>query len=65
VIVVADTSVLLNLAFLGLDHLLPGWFGEVHIPEAVAREFTRLTASPGRFGGFKLPACCLVTAVAS
>lgn len=64
-IVIADTSVLLNLAFLGLDHLLSGWFGEVHIPEAVALEFTRLTASPGRFGGFTLPACCLVTAVPS
>jgi hypothetical protein len=29
VIVVADTSVLLNLAFLRLDHLLARWFGEV------------------------------------
>jgi predicted nucleic acid-binding protein len=65
VIVVADTSVLLNLAFLGLDHLLSGWFGEVLVPEAVAREFTRLTASTGRFGGFSLPSCCQVKPVSS
>jgi predicted nucleic acid-binding protein len=65
VIVIADTSVLLNLVFLGLDHLLGSWFGEVRIPEAVAREFYRLTASPGRFGGFALPLCCVVMSAPS
>ena len=64
-IVVADTSVLLNLAFLELGHLLREWFGEVLVPEAVAREFTLLSASSGRFGGLNLPPCCLVKPVQS
>jgi len=58
VIVVADTSVLLNLAFLGRDDLLVSLFGAVWIPEAVEREFIRLSASSGRFGGLKMPFCC-------
>jgi predicted nucleic acid-binding protein len=63
VIVVADTSVLLNLAFLRLDHLLARWFGEVLVPEAVAGEFHRLSMSRGRFAGLKFPVCCVVKSV--
>ena len=54
-IVVADTSVLLNLALVGQTHLLPVLFGEVVIPEAVQAEFERLAASSGRFSGLRLP----------
>lgn len=56
-IVVADTSVLLNLAYLRREDLLVSLFGEVWIPEAVEREFARMSASSGRFGGLKMPAC--------
>ena len=59
-IVVADTSVLLNLAFLGLEGLLAALFGEVIIPAEVEREFLRMASSTGRFGGLKLPACCRI-----
>ncbi|MEZ5386135.1 MAG: DUF3368 domain-containing protein [Prosthecobacter sp.] len=62
-IVVADTSVLLNLAFLGQEGLLAGLFGAVHVPEAVAREFARLAATSGRFAGLSLPAFCQITPV--
>jgi uncharacterized protein len=54
-IVVADTSVLLNLALVGQIELLPTLFGRVLIPEAVHSEFERLAASSGRFTGLKLP----------
>ena len=54
-IVVADTSVLLNLALVGQIHLLPALFGAVLIPEAVKDEFERLAASSGRFAGLLLP----------
>jgi predicted nucleic acid-binding protein len=64
VIVVADTSVLLNVALLGLDGLLADMFGEVWIPDAVEREFIRMAASSGRFGGLKLPANCRTRHVA-
>ncbi|MFN0078401.1 MAG: DUF3368 domain-containing protein [Prosthecobacter sp.] len=62
-IVVADTSVLLNLVFLGQEGLLVGLFGAVHVPAAVAREFARLAASSGRFAGLTLPAFCQITSV--
>lgn len=62
-IVVADTSVLLNLAFLGHEGLLTVLFGEVHVPVAVAREFARLAASSGRFAGLSLPTFCQITPV--
>lgn len=57
-IVVADTSVLLNLAFLGKGDLLGQLFGEVWLPHAVVREFQRMSASKGRFAGLALPRCC-------
>ena len=62
-IVVADTSVLLNLAFLGQEGLLSALFGSVDVPEAVSREFTRLAATSGRFAGLTFPAMCQITHV--
>jgi len=55
VIVVADTSVLINLALVGQDGLLIALFREVIVPRAVEREFARLAASDGRFAGLRLP----------
>jgi predicted nucleic acid-binding protein len=63
VIVVADTSVLLNLAFLGQESLLSSLFGAVHVPAMVAQEFSRMAASSGRFAGLSLPAFCRITAI--
>ena len=54
-IVVADTSVLLNLCRVELADLLPSLFGEVWIPPMVEREFTRLSLVHARFVGLQLP----------
>ncbi len=54
-IVIADTSVLLNLALVGQLQLLQSLFGAVIIPLAVQTEFERLAATNGRFGGLTLP----------
>lgn len=62
-IVIADTSVLLNLAFLKQESLLPAWFETVLIPKAVAHEFVRMGASAGRFAGLQLPAFCQIVPV--
>jgi len=56
VIVVADTSVILNLALVGQDGLLTALFREVFVPPVVQSEFVRLAASGGRFGGVGFPA---------
>jgi predicted nucleic acid-binding protein len=63
VIIVADNTVLLNLAFLGQEGLLSAQFDSVHVPEAVAREFKRLAATSGRFAGMPFPATCQITPV--
>ncbi len=55
-IVVADTSVILNLALVGQEELLAVLFHEVFVPPAVQSEFLRLAASRGRFAGLRLPA---------
>ena len=55
-IVVADTSVLINLCRVGQGGLFRKLFQEVVIPPEVAAEFTRLTGSVPRFTGLKLPA---------
>jgi predicted nucleic acid-binding protein len=55
VIVVADTSVILNLALVGQDGLLATLFHDVLVPPAVQAEFARLAASEGRFAGLELP----------
>ncbi|WP_395751991.1 DUF3368 domain-containing protein [Prosthecobacter sp.] len=54
-IVIADTSVLLNLDLVGQLQLLRLLFGTVIIPPAVKAEFERLAATNGRFAGLILP----------
>jgi uncharacterized protein len=56
VIVVADTSVLINLCRVGQGSLFKSLFREVVIPPEVAAEFVSLTASVPRFSGLSLPA---------
>jgi len=55
VIVVADTSVILNLAVVGHENLLNAIFHEVVVPPTVQPEFVRLAESSGRFAGLTLP----------
>lgn len=55
-IVVADTSVILNLALTGQEGLLAALFREVIVPPSVVSGFARLAASHGRFAGLRLPA---------
>lgn len=54
-IVVADTSVLLNLCRIGQVELLVRLFHEVIVPETVAEEFGRLAHATPRFQGLILP----------
>jgi uncharacterized protein len=63
VLVVADTSVMLNLCRVSHEHLLPALFNEVQIPSAVRTEFDRLTQNHPRFRGLVLPAWVKVVAV--
>lgn len=55
-IVVADTSVLINLGKIGRLELLRILFQNVVVPEAVVHEFIRLTAERPNFTGLTLPA---------
>ena len=54
-IVVADTSVILNLCCVEQAHLLPALFHEVWIPDEVRIEFERLSLHQPRFQGLRLP----------
>jgi predicted nucleic acid-binding protein len=54
-IVVADTSVILNLCRIRHEHLLQQLFKRVLIPDEVADEFARLTKIKKRFSGLILP----------
>lgn len=54
-IVVADTSVLINLARVERIDLLKSLFRDVIIPPQVAAEFARLAADVARFKGVALP----------
>jgi predicted nucleic acid-binding protein len=54
-IVVADTSVVLNLCCVQHEHLLRQLFQRVLIPNEVADEFARLTKAQKRFSGLMLP----------
>lgn len=54
-IVVADTSILLNLGRVGQIELLRLLFGDVVIPPEVAAEFLRLASISPRFEGLSLP----------
>lgn len=55
-IVVADTSVVLNLCCVRQEHLLVSLYGRVLVPVEVASEFRRLAGSDPRFSGLNLPA---------
>src|ERR1017187_2501903 len=54
-IVVADTSVILNLCRVQHEHLLQQLFQRVLIPAEVADEFARLTKIQKRFSDLVLP----------
>lgn len=54
-IVVADTSVLINLCRVGQGELFGRLFGEIIIPPEVADEFARLVSSSPKFTGLSLP----------
>ena len=54
-IVVADTSVVINLCCVGQGGLLRRLFQEVVVPPAVVVEFARLATSVPRFVGLTLP----------
>jgi len=54
-IVVADTSVILNLCRVGHEQLLQQLFKRVLVPEEVAGEFVRLAKTQKRFTGLLLP----------
>jgi uncharacterized protein len=55
-LVVADTSVLLNLAAVGQVELLPPLFGRIVAPTLVQQEFQRLSWSEPRFRSAHWPA---------
>lgn len=54
-IVVTDTSVVLNLAWLGAADLLRELFGDALAPDAVKQEFERLARVELRFKGLSFP----------
>ena len=54
-IVVTDTSVILNLCLLGLPQVLPSIFGKVYAPPAVRDEFIRLAKNDPRFLSLEFP----------
>ena len=62
-IVVTDTSVVLNLCALHQEALLPAIFGSVIAPPSVMREFQRLAAVDPRFAGLAFPAFIQINAV--
>ncbi len=55
-IVVTDTSVILNLCWLQLESLLPAIFRGILSPEQVKREFERKAKTDPRFSGLQFPA---------
>ncbi|MDZ4290236.1 MAG: DUF3368 domain-containing protein [Prosthecobacter sp.] len=59
-IVVADTSVILNLCQVGLQHLLHALFEEVFAPREVAEEFERVVNTYPLFGSLTFPDWILV-----
>jgi predicted nucleic acid-binding protein len=64
VIVVTDTSLVVNLAWLREERLLADLFGSVLAPPAVRIEFERLALADPRFHGLHFPACVTVEAPA-
>jgi hypothetical protein len=61
-VVVADTSVLLNICRIRQEQLLPALFHEVWIPLAVRDEFNRHAQTTARFRGLILPGWIKVSA---
>lgn len=59
-IVVTDTSVVLNLCFVRQDALLPHLFDLILAPSAVRDEFQRLARDVARFRGLSFPAFIVV-----
>lgn len=64
-IVVTDTSVVLNLAWLGEDRLLDILYGAVFAPPEVQAEFERLAQVDHRFQGLRFPAFVTIAAPAN
>lgn len=62
VIVVTDTSVVLTLAWLREERLLPELFGKVLAPPVVQAEFERLARVDARFHGLRFPAFITIEA---
>ena len=62
-IVVTDTSVILNLCLLGQEELLVEMFGSVSAPIMVKVEFERLAATDPRFLGMTFPSFIKVVGV--
>jgi len=60
VVVVTDTSVILNLCLLGLEGILAEFFGEVQAPPAVKDEFVRLANIDPRFASLAFPSFIIV-----
>mgnify|MGYP000900573029 CR=1 FL=1 len=54
-IVVTDTSVILNLCLIGQEELLPVLFGTIVAPNAVVFEFERLATADRRFQNLVFP----------
>lgn len=54
-IVVSDTSVILNLCLIGLEELLPELFGTIVAPSDVVFEFDRLAQTDRRFHDLVFP----------
>ena len=61
-IVVADTSVILNLCRVEQGDLLPSLFGQVWITEEVRDEFLRLSSAEPKFQGLQIPSWAAVQA---
>lgn len=59
-IVVTDTSVVLNLCWLHREALLPAIYSGILAPGEVAREFARQAATEPRFAGLRFPGFIVV-----
>ncbi len=59
-IVVSDTSVILNLCWLRLETLLPAIYTKIWVPCLVQREFENRAVTDSRFEGLVFPAFILV-----
>lgn len=60
-IVVSNTSPVLNLACIGEQAILQRLFGDIHVPQAVQLEVQRLRTNQSRFSAVELPAFVQIT----